>query len=1533
MLSKILSLIISVSMVITTLPIGSSVSKIFDLTSQQITNSVDGEVDSSVLKNEDMAATTNNNQDFVVEEQANSAQMEFNVSCSAVGANGWTPVVAYDVIISGLHSVSQTAPRTLKASGSDDERWQWTYTASTNENDRGIFYYDKNSANKLGAASGSTSLSTVKFDVTRNKSGAAYGYEIYSEFSFKADNSQYIVSPLKYDFITGLSSHIFTPVPTSLSPDGQPTDAVTYTATGFSAAGWSPNEFVALWYNFKFKIDYIWVDSTQLWNLFNSEANTIKRLNYASYYSASDSAAWNNYLNAYNNAETVLKGGVEQSVINDAYKQLSDAVLGLKGRIIYDKNGGSGTVNTPQVFNLYTDVSASSASNSDPVYTQAVISLASYSELTRSGYKCFGWVNEPTATTEQFPGNSLTVSETMAVSEITLYAGWNPAIYTVKYNTNPPAGKTSTGSIPNQTCAYGTTYNTSVNTFVVSGYKFKSWNTNPAGTGTDYPAGAAFKNLSTTDGATVTLYAIWAADTVDVYFHRNPTQDGSKITITSGFKDSTHLDLAIGSTVDLTKEPYKMIAVGYNHIGWSPNASSTTATFTTSYTVPNSAQTLYAVWQKKTINVLYSTNGGILGSEGFTSSNATVQYNGTVDLPNEDQISRAGYKLTGWRASKADASGTTFFSPGANYTVPDATGTITFTAEWATRSTTYTLHHNNVAGSDKTTTFSGQYGATLNASDFVTPTAMPGYTFTGWFVADGNGYKKYTNPTTFPADDVQLYAGWSMDALSAEIQRFPTDIDEQAIFFSTGELMDYYQEPGKTNAKNELAEAIAVYNADDGILYNYTKIAEADAATAELRTAIDALIETPADYTLVNEYRPYYYEMTLNDPVDEYNDTHRFIYEGVEYDVTKGIFTQSSFKDFESAVQAVVEGRGIKNQAEVTGYAIALIDAYNALMPLEADYTQYNWYLNEALALNTIIGTEATSTDEFLSDTWGLLWYEEGSWYAFFEISMIYSYDIPKNLSILEQESIDNAVADMKAVYEGMMLNPADYSVYDDNGYASQAESVYNDEARYQDEYRKKIFDIWQEIDNTRGQYTLRYDQDTVDKMINQLVGLFEEAQYKSYNLIFMLNDSTDAEAGRETIECVASIKGLAPADPQRDGYLFIGWYTTAEDTADEIGEKIDFAKDIEMGTSDRVLYTRWEKRETLYTLDVSAADSNIYVKLDKNSESSEGNRYINEEVRYGTKVVLRAVSNADNREFMYWKDNRNRIVSYDEVLEFTLEADRYLTAVYSEAEESGYYTVVFVDSILKTVISEQKVAKGKDATAPDISDVYGEYTFIKWNKSFDNVTGNIIVTSVYALSSEIFTITTVIGETTTKETYRYNTPVILTIADSDIPEGKVFAGWSLDNGKTIFSYNREYKFYAYKDITLTAVFSDNKAEAEASVSIETVITENNSESYKAEIMVSRYLPDNFVFVSSGVLLTKKAEFATEDALNFESQTENSNNILLFRTVENSNNGQYKLTAQTSSDNTLYVRGFVVYLDTNTNQVITLYTDIIEEYC
>ena len=121
MLSKILSLIISVSMVITTLPIGSSVSKIFDLTSQQITNSVDGEVDSSVLKNEDMAATPNNNQDFVVEEQANSAQMEFNVSCSAVGANGWTPVVAYDVIISGLHSVSQTAPRTLKASGSDDE--------------------------------------------------------------------------------------------------------------------------------------------------------------------------------------------------------------------------------------------------------------------------------------------------------------------------------------------------------------------------------------------------------------------------------------------------------------------------------------------------------------------------------------------------------------------------------------------------------------------------------------------------------------------------------------------------------------------------------------------------------------------------------------------------------------------------------------------------------------------------------------------------------------------------------------------------------------------------------------------------------------------------------------------------------------------------------------------------------------------------------------------------------------------------------------------------------------------------------------------------------------------------------------------------------------------------------------------------------------------------------------------------------------------------------------------------------------------
>ncbi|MBQ6707767.1 MAG: InlB B-repeat-containing protein, partial [Clostridia bacterium] len=1381
------------------------IGKIFESTGKQTTDDIDA----------------TDTKDFVVTENARNPRkamgMEFDFECTANYTKKSTAELYFGIEVDGLHEIASSwANYSFDDSRSNKDRvWDLAINATTGNFDYddgeetgtnsdkiyGKFYLDSNKSNAIGSKYGSTTINSIDFgfynidddddfpdseriDFTVSDT-TYFDYEMVEYF---ANKGTYIRLNLKdypeYGYVSEYACVAPEPTPTTAGT------TVTYRIKGYSfnkestgILGTTQAEINA---TITYDITYISVNSTKLWNLYNHEVNTLKRVS-----SVYDSSTWSAYQSAISNAENVLCGGVPQSTIDSAYTTLENAVKALKARVNYSVNGATtGTVTTPQYYTIYSDVSTNASSTAAPLYTFATINLTESSHLAKTGYKCVGW-SRTNNSASPFTQVELTNNDLAVANGPTFYAAWSPIKYTVKYNGNVPSGFSLTGSVANQPCTYDTSYTISPNSFIVTNYKFAGWNTNAAGTGKTYQPGENFKNLTATDGATVNLYAIWAPDTVNVKFFINLPSGVSATT--SGFKADTTKALTIGSIQNIFTGDYKLTAVGYEHKGWATQASATTATYTVNFTVPNSAQNLYAVWEKKSIKVTYAPNGGTLAESGYTTPADTVRYGETVNLPDADQISRPGYQLMGWNANIPDSSGKNFFIEGTDYTVPDTSGTVVFSAEWTERTTVITFHHNN-SDTDVTTTISGKYNSAFEITEFADPEEMEGYTFLGWYIKDGTGYKAYAKPSVFPADDIHLYAGWKMDALSAEIERFPSDIDKTAIYPSTQEEILYYQEPGRTTAKEKFASANTVYGENNGVLYDYAKLASANLITAELKTAIDALLEEPADYSVVDKYRTYYYEMTLSSPDDEYNDSHTYNYNGVDYQVTKEIFTTDSFDAFANAVATVVEGKGIKNQAEVDNYAKLLIEAYGGLTPRGADYSKFDWYIDEALTLNTIVETGDKGLEEFFSDTYGLLWYEEGSWYSFFEIAVSYNYDLPKDLSVLEQTDIDNAVADLQAAYEGMMLNPADYSVYDENGYAGVAESYYNNSKKYQDTYREKLFEIWQEIDNTRGQLSYRYDQATVDLMIENIAELLANPQYKSYEIIFMMNDGTNAEVGRKTLECVASIKGTAPTDHQRNGYVFIGWYTTAEDTEDEKGIKIDFSNDIEMGTEDRVLYARWEKEIVLYTLDVSAINSGIYVKLNDSAETHEGDRYTNEQMLFGTKVTLKAVS--DGGEFMYWKDGRNRIVSCLEEIELIIEADWYLTAVYSDASDSGYCNVMFVDSLTKSVIDEQKVLKGASATAPEISETYGEYIFLKWDKSFDCVTGNMIITSVYALSDELFTVKTVIGEETTEQVYRYNEAVTLKIEDGDIPEGKVFAGWSYD-GKTIVNSNRIYKFYA----------------------------------------------------------------------------------------------------------------------------------------
>ena len=335
---------------------------------------------------------------------------------------------------------------------------------------------------------------------------------------------------------------------------------------------------------------------------------------------------------------------------------------------------------------------------------------------------------------------------------MTLYAQWKPNTYTIKFNGN---GSTS-GSTADLSMTYDTAKNLTANGFVKSGYHFTGWNTKSDGSGTSYYDKQSVKNLTTTNGGTVTLYAQWDTNSYIIAFDGNGYTGGTTSSMNMKFDTAKNLN-ANGYT-----------KTGYKFSHWNTKSDNSGTSYSDKQSVKNLTTTngatvyLYARWTPITYTINFYGNGSTSG----TTASMSMTYDKAQNL-NANGFVKTGYKFTGWN-TKSDGSGTSYSNQQSvkNLTSTDG-GTISLYAQWTPITYTIKFNGNGADSNSSTASMSMTYdiAKNLTANGFT----RTSYKFVEWNTkSDGSGtsYKdkqSVKNLTTTDGATVTLYAQWQYD--------------------------------------------------------------------------------------------------------------------------------------------------------------------------------------------------------------------------------------------------------------------------------------------------------------------------------------------------------------------------------------------------------------------------------------------------------------------------------------------------------------------------------------------------------------------------------------------------------------------------------------------------------------------------------------------------------------------------------------------------------------------------------------------------
>lgn len=374
--------------------------------------------------------------------------------------------------------------------------------------------------------------------------------------------------------------------------------------------------------------------------------------------------------------------------------------------------------------------------------------------------------------------------------------------YYVTYNGNGATGgstSTTTHMYENATTYDGVAISRSTslaqNGFSKTGYVFIGWNTEPNGNGTSFSNGQEIKNLTATDGETITLYAQWVKDNYNLTVDPNSG-------VWNGSTEAQSFNVAYNGTKEIsvpTKE-------GYDFTNWTLTGNGSTMTSLTSnstFTMGAGDATLTANWKPIEYNVVYDGNGATSGNTNNSSHiydqnknltqngykriyNVTFNYNGNGQA---NTVQEAKATFNGWATS---SNGLVSFSDKQNViNLRNTTGTYNLFANWT-------------------------------LANVILPNATrTGFNALGWStLANAQNAAYNIGQAYIPTKDTTLYMVWEPYSLKANVK---VKDEETGNIISSDSVIDVYEWNKSTMTYNKISsltkQSDNSYATDDFLKY------------------------------------------------------------------------------------------------------------------------------------------------------------------------------------------------------------------------------------------------------------------------------------------------------------------------------------------------------------------------------------------------------------------------------------------------------------------------------------------------------------------------------------------------------------------------------------------------------------------------------------------------------------------------------------------------------------------------------------------